>query len=71
MSPCNSLTVKGSEISHLEFYRLSALENPDFVGTTGFECCIPPFLLLMLARDRERNLLVWIGALEIVEHVNG
>ena len=24
----------------LDFYRLSDLECPDFVGTTGFGCCI-------------------------------
>ena len=30
----------------LDFYRLSDLECPDFVGTTGFGCCIPPWLCL-------------------------
>ena len=27
----------------LDFYRLSDLECPDFVGTTGLGCCIPPW----------------------------
>ena len=32
----------------LDFYRLSDLECPDFVGTTGLGCCIPPCFLFML-----------------------
>ena len=31
----------------LDFYRLSDLECPDFVGTTGLGCCIPPCFLVM------------------------
>ena len=33
----------------LDFYRLSDLECPDFVGTTGLGCCIPPCFLVMFA----------------------
>ena len=39
----------------LDFYRLSDLECPDFVGTTGLGCCIPPCFLVMFATGWERN----------------
>ena len=50
----------------LDFYRLSDLECPDFVGTTGLGCCISPCFLVMFAIGWERTfiLLVGIGALE-------
>ena len=53
----------------LDFYRLSDLACPDFVGTTGLGCCIPPCFLVMLATgwDHTFNLLLWIGALESCE----
>ena len=46
----------------LDFYRLSDLVCPDFVGTTGLGCCIPPCFLVMLATGWGMyfNLLVWI-----------
>ena len=37
----------------LNFYRLSDLECPDFVGTTGLGCCIPPCFLVMFATGWE------------------
>ena len=50
----------------LDFYRLSDLECPDFVGTTGLGCCIPPCFLIMFANriGTYFHLLVGIGALE-------
>ena len=50
----------------LDFYRLSDLECPDFVGTTGLGCCIPPCFLVMLATGWERTLICCygIGAME-------
>ena len=39
----------------LDFYRLSDLEGPDFVGTTGLGCCIPPCFLVMFATGWERT----------------
>ena len=48
----------------LEFYRLSDLECPDFVGTTGLGCCIRPCFLVMFATGTYFLLLVGIGALE-------
>ena len=39
----------------LDFYRLSDLECPDFVGTTGLGCCIPPCFLVMFATGWERT----------------
>ena len=49
----------------LDFYRLSDLECPDFVGTTGLGCCIPPCFLVMFATlGTYFHLLVGIEALE-------
>ena len=49
--------------------RLSDLGCPDFVGTTGFGCCIPPYFSVM---RKYVTLLVGIGAFEtVVERVNG
>ena len=50
----------------LDFYRLSDSVCPEFEGTTGLGCCIPPCFLVMLAiwLGTYFNLLVWIGALE-------
>ena len=55
----------------LEFYRLSDLECPDFVGTTSLGCCMPPFLV-MLATSWVRTLICWYGQgpWRVVEHVN-
>ena len=47
------------DISHFEFYRLSDLECPDFVGTTDLGCCIPPCFLVMIATDWEHTLICW------------
>ena len=44
----------------LDFYRLSDLGCPDFVGTTDLGCCILPCFLVMLAT----SLICRIGALE-------
>ena len=44
--PCKSRKVVIFRI--LDFYRLSDLECPDFVGTTGLGCCIPPCFLVSL-----------------------
>ena len=33
----------------LDCYRLSDLGRPDFVGTTGLGCCLPPSFLVILA----------------------
>ena len=44
-----------------EFYRLSDLVCPEFVGTTGIGCCIPPCLLVMLATSWEGTLICWYG----------
>ena len=42
---------------------------PDFVGTTGLGCCIPPYFLVMLGTYF--NLLVWIvWPWRVVVHVN-
>ena len=43
----------------LDFYRLSDLECPDFVGTTGLGCCIPPCFLVMFATGWERTFICW------------
>ena len=43
----------------LDFYRLSDLECPDFVGTTGLGCCIPPFSWLCL--QQVGNVLSFAG----------
>ena len=43
----------------LDFYRLSDLECPAFVGTTGFGCCIPPCFLLCL--QQVGNVLSFAG----------
>ena len=49
----------------LDFYRLSDLKCPDFVGTTGLGCCIPPCLGYVCNRlGTYFHLLVGIGALE-------
>ena len=48
----------------LDFYRLSDLECPDFVGTTGLGCCIPPCFLVCNRLGTYFHLLVGIGALE-------
>ena len=51
----------------LDFYRLSGLVCPDFVGTTGLGCCISACLFLGYACNSLGtyfNLLVWIVALE-------
>ena len=50
----------------LDFYRLSDLECPDFVGTTGLGCCIPPMFLVYVCNmlGTYFHLLVGIGALE-------
>ena len=53
----------------LDFYRLSDLECPDFVGTTGLGCCIPPCFLVMFAIGWERTFICWPW--RVVEHVNG
>ena len=54
----------------LDFYRLSDSVCPDFVGTIGLGCCIPPCFLVMLAIGWERTLIccmdmslgeLWIG----------
>ena len=56
----------------LDFYRLSDSVCPDFVGTTGLGCCIPPCFLVMLAIGWERTLICWYGygPWRVVEHVN-
>ena len=56
----------------LDFYRLSDLGCPNFVGTTGLGCCIPPCFLVMLATGWERTLICWYGwgPWKVVEHVN-
>ena len=46
---------------NLDFYRLSDLGCPDFVGTIDLGCCIPPCFLVMLARGWERTLICWYG----------
>ena len=43
----------------LDFYRLSDLECPDFVGTTGLGCCIPPCFLVMF--QQAGNVLSFAG----------
>ena len=43
----------------LDFYRLSDLERPDFVGTTGLGCCILLCFLVMFAIGWERTLICW------------
>ena len=43
----------------LDFYRLSDSECPDFVGTTGFGCCIPPCSWLCL--QKVGNVLSFAG----------
>ena len=48
----------------LDFYRLSDLGGPDFVGTTGFGSSIPHCFLVMPPTGWDFNLLVRIGALE-------
>ena len=50
----------------LDFYRLSDLVCPDFVGTAGLGCSIPPcfFVYACNRLGTYFNLLVWIGALE-------
>ena len=45
----------------LDFYRLSDLECPDFVVTTGLGCCIPPCFLVMFATGWERTFICWYG----------
>ena len=45
----------------LDFYRLSDLGCPDFVGTTGLGCCILPCFLVMLVTGWERTLICWYG----------
>ena len=47
----------------LDFYRLSDLGCPDFMGTTGLGCCIPSCFLVMLTTSWDRP---WRG----VENVN-
>ena len=46
--------MRGGDISHFG-YRLSDLECPDIVGTTGLGCCIPPCFLVMFATGWERT----------------
>ena len=61
---CNRLKVRGGDTSHFGFYRLSDLECPDFVITTGLGCCIPPCFLVMLETGWERSsstLICWYG----------
>ena len=41
----------------LDFYCLSDLGCPDFVGTTGLGCCIPPCFFVILATGWERTLI--------------
>ena len=58
----------------LDFYRLSYLGCPDFMGTVGFGCCIsPPSFLVMLAMGWGRTLSCWYGQgpWRVVEHANG
>ena len=32
---------------------------PDYVGTTGLGCCMPPCFLVMFATGWERTLICW------------
>ena len=45
----------------LDFYRLSDLGFPDFVGTTGLGCCIRPCFLARFAAGWERTLICVYG----------
>ena len=60
------------DISHFGFYRLSDSVCPDFLGTTGLGCCIPPRFLVTLAKGWKRTLIFWYGywPWRVVEHVN-
>ena len=56
----------------LDFYCLSDLVCPGFVGTTGLGCCIPQCFFVILATGWERTLICWYGygPWRVVEHVN-
>ena len=56
----------------LDFYRLSDLVCPVFVGTTGLGCCVPPCFLVTLATGWEHTLMCWYGEgpWRVVKHVN-
>ena len=54
--PCNSRKVRGGDIAHYEFYRLSDLGCPDFVGTIGLDAAyhhvfIVPIILYQFQKD--------------------
>ena len=62
--PCCFVIAEKSEVMIfriLDFYRLSILVYPVFVGITGLGCCIPPCFLVMLAIGWERTLICWYG----------
>ena len=60
--------MRGGDISHfLDFYRLSGLVCPDFVGTIYWPWMLHTTMFLGYACNRLGtyfNLLVWAGALE-------
>ena len=51
----NRRKVRGGDISHFGFLKLSDSVCPDFVGTAGLGCCIPPCCLVIRAISRERT----------------
>ena len=61
--PCNSRRMRGGDMifRFFYFYRLSDLGCPDFVGTAGFGCCIPPCYSVMIAKGWERILICLQG----------
>ena len=53
--------MRGGDISHFGFLPPVRFSVPDFVGTTGLGCCIPPCFLVMLAIGWGRTLICWYG----------
>ena len=49
--------MRGGDISHFGFLPPVRFSVPDFVGTTGLGCCIPPCFWVMLAIGWERTLI--------------